>query len=170
MRNVMIDLETMGTGTRAAIVAIGAVDFEPGRPEIGREFYRRIDLVDAVKAGLVIDPETVIWWLSQSNTARVEITRGDRCSLGDGLRLLREWLPENPIVWGYGSIFDIRILEEACACVGLPIPWNYRDIRDVRTWLDLFPPGPRLKRTGTIHHALEDAKHQVRLMAAGRTP
>ena len=34
MNHVMLDLETMGTGPRAAIVAIGAVAFDPIRKEI----------------------------------------------------------------------------------------------------------------------------------------
>ncbi|MFM9673750.1 3'-5' exonuclease, partial [Streptomyces galilaeus] len=72
MNHVMLDLETMGQGNNAAIVAIGAVFFEPTTGEIGDTFYRKIDLESAAQYG-EIDPNTVLWWLKQSDAARAEI-------------------------------------------------------------------------------------------------
>ena len=73
---VMLDLETMGNGPDAAIVAIGAVAFDIETATISpRGFYVRVDLESAIGSGGVMDPSTVIWWLQQSDEAREEITR-----------------------------------------------------------------------------------------------
>jgi exodeoxyribonuclease VIII len=63
MNNVMVDLETMGNGPAAAIVAIGAVEFDPDTGQLGREFYREVDLEDSAFRGGVIDASTVLWWM-----------------------------------------------------------------------------------------------------------
>jgi DNA polymerase III epsilon subunit-like protein len=47
MIDVMLDLETMGNGPRAAIVAIGAVEFDPDTGTVGERFYRAVDLATA---------------------------------------------------------------------------------------------------------------------------
>jgi hypothetical protein len=70
MRDLMLDLETMGTSPNAAIVAIGAVKFDPGTGELGGRFYQVVDLASSVAAGCVIDPDTVLWWMRQSPEAR----------------------------------------------------------------------------------------------------
>lgn len=51
MKHVMLDLETMGSGPRAAIVAIGACCFEPETGRIGETFYQAIDLESSVDLG-----------------------------------------------------------------------------------------------------------------------
>lgn len=56
MHNVMLDLETMGSGPRAAIVTIGAVFFDPMTGELGEEFEAAIDLRSSAKYG-EIDPK-----------------------------------------------------------------------------------------------------------------
>jgi len=49
--HVMLDLETMGTGSHAVIVAIGAALFEPGTGAVSSDFYRIVDLEDFRMAG-----------------------------------------------------------------------------------------------------------------------
>ena len=56
---VMLDLETMGKGPDAAIVAIGACTFDIAAGKIGTTYYNRVDLASAVSAGGVIDASTV---------------------------------------------------------------------------------------------------------------
>lgn len=51
MQDVMLDLETMGTDANAAIIAIGAVEFDIQNGEIGERFYAVIDLESAVAGG-----------------------------------------------------------------------------------------------------------------------
>jgi len=67
MNNIMLDLETMGNGNNAAIIAIGAVKFDQ---DITDRFYKTIDLDSSVDVGLEIDPSTVLWWMKQGDDAR----------------------------------------------------------------------------------------------------
>lgn len=91
--DVMIDIETMGKGTYPAIVSIGAVEFDLFGTKYGRTFYKRISLESSQKAGLVIEAETVLWWLSQSDAARKEITsKAGRVTIQHGLSELNKFM------------------------------------------------------------------------------
>ena len=50
MNDVMLDLETMGTGPDAAIVAIGAIAFDVHTRTIGPSFYIPVELRSSVAA------------------------------------------------------------------------------------------------------------------------
>lgn len=69
-KHIMLDLETMGSGSHAAIVAIGAVVFSPSSSEIeSNEFYAVVDLNSSAHYGN-LDASTVQWWLQQDHEAR----------------------------------------------------------------------------------------------------
>lgn len=77
MLDVMIDLEAMGTQPDAAIVAIGAVEFDAEADAIGRQLYIPVQLASSVAGGGTMDPATVLWWLQQAEPARAELWRAD---------------------------------------------------------------------------------------------
>jgi hypothetical protein len=72
----MIDLETMGNKPNAPIVSIGAVFFDPSTGELGG-FYRVVSLKSSVDGGAIPDPETIMWWMQQSEEARMAICDKD---------------------------------------------------------------------------------------------
>jgi len=53
MLDVMLDLETMGNGSSAAIIAIGAVEFDMVEGTLGNEFYSVVDLDSSVQAWMI---------------------------------------------------------------------------------------------------------------------
>ena len=179
MNNVMLDLETMGKGHRAAIVTIGAVFFDPMTGELGAEFEAHIDLGDSARFG-EIDPDTVLWWLGQSDDARAALKpSGKHQQLNDALWRLYEWMVNgseenngNLNVWGNGTSFDNVILRNACQQTRVPPAWNYWNDRDVRTVVDMgrdllgFDPKKDMPFEGVAHRALDDAKHQARYVSA----
>ena len=57
MNDIMLDLETMGTGTDAAIIAIGAVRFDA---KVTDRVHRIVALQSSVDAGLRMDPRIVL--------------------------------------------------------------------------------------------------------------
>ena len=60
--NLMVDLETMGMGSScAAIVAMGAVFFNPTTGETGAAFYQAVDLSSSMSAGGTVNGETIKW-------------------------------------------------------------------------------------------------------------
>lgn len=167
-----IDLETLGTRYSAAILSIGAVQFDPQTGALGREFYKEVDLASAIKSGS-ITASTLEWWVRQSEKAReVFQNKPSKVPLAQALDELTSWLRSSamaPKVWGNGATFDISILEHAYdhGCVGLKEAWHFTNIRDCRTILDVsgllhpdYPPA-----TGTHHNALDDARWQAQLIS-----
>ncbi|MBG6243297.1 MAG: 3'-5' exoribonuclease [Candidatus Symbiopectobacterium sp. Dall1.0] len=177
--HVMLDLETMATSSHAAIVAIGAVLFEPDTSIISSNFYRIVDLEDAAKFG-ELDAGTVKWWILQSEAARQIFSCDEQAvSLSRALVDFSEWLEEHqqherdtPQIWGNGAGFDCVILRNAFESTGLPVPWKFWHERDVRTVVELgrsilgYDPKRDMPFDGMVHNALADAQHQVKYVSA----
>lgn len=167
MPDVMLDLETMGTRPNAPIVAIGAVRFDTGTGELGDEFYETVDLASAINAGAVMEPDTVLWWMKQSATARKAVTRPGK-HIARALTNFSYWLNKNnPVgdsrIWGNGASFDNALLAEAFKRNGWIVPWKFWNDRCYRTVAAEHPDIERPK-PAIAHHALEDAKAQARHM------
>lgn len=141
MQDVMIDLETFGTGTNALILSIGAQAFklETQLMYPQRAIHLKIDVEDAQRCGQVIDASTVMWWMKQSDAARGHLTIGYHHGLRDALNAFSDWLKAyGPnLVWGNGATFDISILTDAYNLLGIEVPWKFRDVRDMRTIVDM---------------------------------
>ena len=168
MTHIMLDLETMGNSSNAAIVAIGAVKFDVANG-ITDSFYQKVDLESAVDNGGVMDPSTVIWWLGQNDAARKELQApgcispsilptlvGFSAWLGDGLHAR---------IWGNGAAFDNVILVNAYKKLVVDAPWLHWNDRCYRTMKALYPNVPKVTPT-VAHHALADAEAQARHLIA----
>lgn len=163
---IMLDLETMSLAPDAAIIAIGAVRFDLNEPvkEFTEEdtFYRVVNLKSAQRAGGRIDAETVLWWLQQSEEARMALTGDDSVLIDSALKDFAEWLREAPMegIWGNGASFDNVALEGAYIRSGKTPPWSYKANRCYRT-ISALRPDIKREQLGTFHNALDDAKSQV---------
>lgn len=174
--DVMIDLETLGTGDNSPIIQMAAVRFTyegtaaaprgmVSTPEGG--FCRNI-VADDWRG---IEPATLLWWLHKDRAvARARVfEQRDAVPLVVALQELRAWvLEQGPVerIWADGPAFDLRLLRQAHARVGLVGVWEsfctHRMERDVRT-LTRLPGADALKpiRVGVEHDALDDAHHQA---------
>ena len=159
MDQVMVDLETLGNGSNAVIIAIGAVEFEATSGKLGREFYCVVDGQSCVDAGMKVDVSTVMWWMKQDTAARAAFNNAGE-PLPYALQSFAAWLPTGACVWGNGATFDNVILSNAYRAIDLPQPWPFWGDRCYRTLKNLFPEVP-LARTGAHHNALDDAKSQA---------
>lgn len=164
MTHIMLDLETWGTAPGCALRSIGAVQFELSG-EIKGEFYRNIAKDSCLKAGLIIDPATERWWQRQSPEAQAAL-ENDPEDLAKVATEFHLWcLSRGPFVWSHGANFDEPIWCAAARAVGQKAPWYFWDVRDTRTIFAIADIDTRsLSRTGTHHNALDDAKHQARLV------
>ena len=98
MENVMIDLETMGTGQNSLIVSIGATFFDPINETLGQNFYQNVDWQSGIDFGLEMDVETVKWWLTQSEEARKALFDKDNIlGLAGSLLSLTDFLANTDI-------------------------------------------------------------------------
>lgn len=157
MKRVMLDLETMGTSSRACIVQIGACDVD----NPGLMFRCNVSLQSCLDAGLVVDGSTVEWWLKQSEAARNSITEPAE-PLAVALGKFTVWLgsPGPSQIWALPSTFDLVILGNAYRALGLKTPWQHRAESCLRTAGKLFPAANRPKAS-LAHDALSDALAQA---------
>jgi hypothetical protein len=169
MRDVMVDIETLGTGTLPVIASIGAVQFDLESGKLGERFHYYVDIRDSAAQGFRLCSDTVLWWMRQDDDARLPVfTASPRLSINRVLTYLAVWLPNNAYVWGNGSNFDNRILREAYVHCGIKTPWSFRRDLDMRTFMEL---GERLgistekpPRETVLHDALADAVYQAEWM------
>ena len=171
MNHVMLDLETMGTSNRAAILSIGAVRFDPDTGLLGDRFYEAIDPEDAAAHGIV-DQHTLDWWQRQSQEAQDAAFCGTKklVTVLDEFKdyYLRSGSGFQTPIWGNGATFDITIMENAYLITGQKIPWEFRSPRDVRTIVDVcrsFVNKPDFVTEGVAHNALDDAVHQAKFIS-----
>lgn len=176
-KHIMLDLETMGSGSNAAIVAIGAVVFSPSTSELkSNEFYAVVDLNSSANYG-DLDASTVQWWLQQSGEARAIFNdEQQKDTLEFALQKLNHWLmtigkKEDIQIWGNGSGFDNVILTNAFTACGITPNFSHWNDRDVRTIVEMgrailnIDPKRTTTREGVHHSALDDAKFQAKYVS-----
>lgn len=169
MRDVMIDLETLGQRPGSVILSIGAVPFSPATGFCEPGFYSTISVRSSLAAGATIDADTLDWWRKQSPEAK-QVVRDALSDAAPDLRqvltFLREGLrcickPDVLRVWGNGASFDNVLLTAAYRQIGQDAPWRFWNDRCFRTLKSTFP-GHEPARAGVHHNALDDAAHQAK--------
>jgi exodeoxyribonuclease VIII len=155
----MLDLETMAVTPDAAIIAIGAVSFMPEKMLIMDRFHETISLESCLKTGLVINGDTVMWWMQQDASARKQFSKHG-WGLKACLRQFAQWVTSDTWMWGNGASFDNVILANAYRQVKLDVPWKWWKDRCYRT-IAAMHPEIKLKRIGTYHNAVDDAESQA---------
>ena len=168
MMHIMLDLETADTRPTAAIIAIGAVEFNE-RGLTGRRFYLPVDLGSSVAAGLTTSTDTLAWWSQQSPEAQAVFYDPARVELDVALASFNGWLrvtyADQVRLWGNGAAFDNAVLANAFAVVGIEQPWKHWNDRCYRTVAATMPGKPT--RIGTHHNAVDDAETQAAYLIAG---
>lgn len=171
--DVMVDIETWGTGPDAVVRAVAAVAFAPWTGEVlDSAVWDLRGLIDRqLELGGTVDPDTVHWWGKMPDDG-----------LGAYLRLARHMMPftqpeglddavsriEGFIVshsprccWSRGA-FDYPILARLLDKQGVSPPWQFWQLRDVRTLDDLVPP----IMPDRPHHPLSDCLAQIEQVRA----
>ena len=159
--DLMIDIETVGTGPEACILTIAAQAFDPfTRGYYNQQYYARID-IDS-QEGRNIEQGTIDWWATQPTAAREEaFAEESRIPLKQSLEELGKLIWHSKRIWANGPTFDANILEHAYKSYGLNLPWKFYVVRDARTVYSLVPD---LNKYPASHHALEDCRRQIDLL------
>jgi hypothetical protein len=157
---VMVDIETLGLNPGCVVVSIGAVRFDVDG--LGDEFSRSVDRESCESAGLETDADTLEWWRNQGEEAREVLTGG--VGLETALTDLSRFYGDATEVWANSPSFDLEILAAAYDAVGVVEPWEFYQERDVRT-LKSLPVAPDREHDGVKHDALDDARHQARVVS-----
>lgn len=159
MKDVMLDLETLGTRHDALIIQIGACYFDRKTGEIGLGFSANVD-AGAMTDEFTIDLSTIKWWFEQSDRARKLVTEAPM-PLIDALIGLSQFLHTPDITLWSHATFDMPILINAFETAGIVFPVPFRNMRDLRTLMDISQYRSETPREGVHHHALDDAKYQA---------
>lgn len=172
--NIMIDIETLGIAENSMIISIGAVNFdENGEKE---SFYMRIDPESYPKDKFNIDASTFMWWMKQSDEARIEFSRVSE-SAKYALIEFGRWIDGRRCVgkkmniWANSPSFDCSMLKNAFSQFNIECPWKFYQERDYRTIMsfDDYSKGiveSKYKRNGGFkaHNAYEDALFQAKVL------
>lgn len=174
MKHIMLDLETLDSGSRAAVVALGACVFDPySFAPITEKFYLPIDPDSAIRAGGTVSGSTIKWWMQQSDDARKQTFGAENpWPIQEALTQFDGWLRGQSIdyrdiaVWGNGATFDNVVIRAAYKMCSMKPFWHYRGDKCYRTVINLLreEARPGFKRHGTAHSALDDAITQARYL------
>lgn len=164
--DVVVDLETWGTGSNAVIVSIGLAAFDLygfDSYDTLDTFYTVLERQEQIDNGGIVDAGTVEWWFQQGIQARA-VYAEPTVSVVEGLGKLNSWVRQYGVthLWGNGATFDNVILENLYKRSGIKFPFKYFANMDMRTIVRLANDmkGFDLDR-GIAHHALDDAKYEA---------
>ena len=136
-KDLMIDLETMGSPPFAPILEIAAVGFNKENPsDIGPIFYRSFNLKDVVDRGYKMCPDTHEWWMEQERYKKVVAGSHDFVL---SLKELDAFMNPFERVWTKSPVFDCALLRYAYKKEEIDDRWGFkkrRSFRDVRTAAD----------------------------------
>lgn len=158
----MLDIETLGTKGNSVITQIGAVYFDRATGDIKDKFSVNVSIQDCLDCGLNVDAGAIKFWLSQPPPYTF-LTQA--LPLREALGKFRVFYKKNTLLWSHAT-FDIPILTNAHEAVGQKVPFNYKDLRDIRTLVDLSGVTQEeikdgMRNVPTTHDALEDCERQV---------
>jgi 3'-5' exoribonuclease-like protein len=183
MNDVMVDLETWGTKAGCAIRSVGAVFFDPETGMLGDEFYATVTDASCKRYKLQKEQGTVDWWNQPENAlANKQLSEGQLDLAEVLVRFEQFWnRGRGRWFWSQGANFDEPILGAAIDAVQAyhaknPVegqvtprrPWKFFEAQDTRTIYRVSAINVRaIRRNGTYHNALDDAKHQVVCVSTG---
>ncbi|MCX8596764.1 3'-5' exoribonuclease [Gilliamella sp. B3486] len=196
INTVIIDIETLDTAPTAVILSIGAFAFDRfdlnetleniknssiQENEGPHHLYYVCNLNDQlILSKRTISQSTINWWRDQSWSSIKPLFFGNRQpklfeTLAFLIRKINKWTEINPKIMFYfrGADFDPVILKNAFSEYGLPTPWEYYNVRDVRTYIDAlsgddsgYLDGHKLSFNYIKHNSLHDAMRDAEQMCA----
>lgn len=176
--HVMLDLETAGVEPNAPVLSIGAlafvVDQDKSLTEVGT-FHEGVNLQEQLDAGAVIGASTFLWWLQQEDPARRKLLALQKkaqtpVAAVDNFNRFCENAAsavqaEDFSMWGNGAAFDNTLLRALFARTSIKPAWPFWQDKCYRTLKGLAPE-VELRRLGTHHDALDDARSQAHHLIA----
>lgn len=174
MRDVMLDIETLGTDSNSVVISISAVNFDLTTGESGKTFEVRLDTMEQVLTGGIVDSNTAAWWFSQDAEAISALLKIEKVSVIKGLISFNSWLdslvfPNKEIkLWGNGSSFDNLLVRNLYKRHEIDFTLPYWCDNDVRTLVTLSNIDTRdFHFEGIKHKGIDDCLHQIRYCHIG---
>lgn len=173
-KDIMVDLETLGTSTDSTVFQISAAMFDIRTGEIIDTFDMCCDIE---KMPVAASGGTIKWWLNTNKELFARLLMAGDCSEQEMFQKFHEWIGESDketYLWGNGILFDNNFVRDKMTSFGLSYPIYYRNDRDVRTILELAVMKSGLTETEfrkrfipdneEAHNAMNDVLYQVDLV------
>jgi len=174
--HIMIDIETLALDDNAVVTSFGAVAFNKKgfiEPTETAEIYRELPIQAQLNAGRIIEAKTLNWYQSKKLEIPPACFNLEYWRLGDHLKDLHHFIveffeEEQPAlyIWSHGVCFDITKLQNLFKQYYDYVPWEYWQIMDCRTLVNLWPQAKLTASEDASHNALEDARDQVKWLLA----
>lgn len=179
-RHIMVDIETLGTGSDAPIFQIAMASFDINTGKI----YDSIDLIlDVNDVNLDVEGGTLLWWLNTNKELLTSLLNDGDLDEEEMYYEVIKWLEiqsdtidmRDLTLWGNGIIFDNVKIKDKIESLGGVYPINYKNDRDVRTILALATSlgysEEEIRESiesegGQKHDAIDDVHYQIKLVVA----
>ena len=169
-RHYMLDIETLGTKPGCVVLECAICCFLEEDKDSGKYTPAsdgissvRIDIDAQVKAGSVIEFDTLKWWL---NTDSLRLQNVINDEYAQSPRIAAKWLQESIdwqgiVIWARDPDFDCAIMEDFFARFGVPGKrvWHFANKRSHRTLMDLA--GIKHVPAKDAHSAVADVDAQI---------
>ena len=172
--DIMIDMETVSNAENAGILSLAFLPFSRhGEEKDGEPFYKVIDLASCYMAGMnMVGCQE--WWMQQDPKAVSEIVNAPKkenisAVINEAFSYLSALAEQHEIIlWSRGTDYDFPKLEWCIRkFVEKPYPYKYYNKRDVRTWVkETGLDESQFEFEGIKHNALDDCRHQAKLLQA----
>lgn len=169
--DVMGDFETGGfDNSRNFVLSLGLVKFNLKKRTVSPNFYYRAFTPQVNRCW---NEGTREWWIQ-----KLDVYQRMMAEAVDTKTALEEMIAWNDgrqaTFWAMPSHFDFPFLRQLCADYQLEIPFHYRLVNDMNSFLrgkhfpEEFDPKPIWnslgERNGDFHNALDDVLHQLKFL------
>lgn len=162
-KNVMIDIETLGTSFDSVMLSCSLVRFDIETGETFEELEVYFDLEESIKEGFQVNVKTLKWWLEQDIQVLKKQLKDNSCL--ESLNDISKFIDNTDSVWGNSASFDLGILGNYYDTFNIERPWNFWNENCVRTVSNL---NPQIKWdtefVGDKHNPIDDCKHQIKYL------
>lgn len=172
--DILIDIETFGTGDDCVIVSIAALIFNLDDPAGTFIDSLHIHVDTENQPGRVCDASTVMWWMKgdMEEARKRAFSVKNRTRLGLALKQLDDFVKQHRpwFAWGCAPDFDMGILEHAYRQhrQGFPVPfWRWQDVRTIENFFygkNTRKEGGDNWLDGVAHDALDDCKMEISVL------
>ena len=158
VKNIIIDIETLGRRNDAAITQVGVVIAD-----------KNFNIIDTCL--IQIDPqawhtcnrtftgETLLWWINQKNTPISKKATHNYEELIKQLNYVFSlYNTDNSIVWTKGTM-DLFCIKDLYEFFNMETPWKFWQPKDIRTAKEVIKDWRTIE--GSTHNALDDAIIQL---------
>lgn len=171
--HIMLDLETCALEENAAILSICLMPFSLDKDStVPEPFCQVVDTMSCFMAGMSLGSSQE-WWTRQDAAAKIALLKAEKVSVDTTFRNVHSYLSalaENHelVIWSRGLNFDLPKLEYCLhRFAEKPLPYLYWNVADVRTALRMAGVNHHdFEFVGTKHNAIDDCRHQIKLVQA----